>query len=144
MRSERPLDSHLPALISPLERTLFMEQHIQHKPRVSMHPELSTAASLLAHDVPNFVREGVHLAKLEAQQTVKDVGVRAGILAVAGYLAAIGLFLACVGLSVLVSEALERAWAGPLVVGGGLCVLGAITVPIALKTRRVKPVGLHD
>jgi hypothetical protein len=126
-----------------------MEQRIERpatngRGRVTIHPELSTAASLLAQDVPTFVRESVNLAKLEAKQTAKDVGVRAGILAASGYLATVGLFFVFTGLAFLISEALQRAWAGPLIVGGALVLMAGIAVPIALKTRRVKSAPLHD
>lgn len=127
-----------------------MEQNLEHRgtngraARVSIHPELATAASLLAHDVPNLVREGLNLAKLEAKATAKNVGVRAGILAASGYLAVVGFFFVFTGLAFLISEALERAWAGPLVVGGFLVVMATVAIPIALKTQSVKPRPLHD
>lgn len=101
--------------------------------QVQVHPEISTAASLLAHDVPNFAREAIHLAKLEAMETAKSVGLRAAIVSVSGYASMVGFFLLCVGLAFLISELLERAWAGPLIVGGGLMVLAGIAAPIALK-----------
>jgi hypothetical protein len=101
--------------------------------RVSISPEISTAAGLLAHDVPNLVREGVNLAKLEVKKTVKDVGVRVGILAASGYLALVGLFFVFTGLAFLISEATERAWAGPLVVGIALVVMAGVAIPVALK-----------
>jgi hypothetical protein len=123
-----------------------MEQRIERPTngRVTISPELSTAASLLARDVPQFVREGVNLAKLEVKQTAKDVGVRAGILAASGYLAMVGLFFVFTGLAFLISQALERPWAGPLIVGGALVVMAGVAIPIALKTRRVKHAPLHD
>lgn len=104
--------------------------------RLAINPELATAASLLAQDVPNFLREGVTLAKLEAKKTVQDAGMRVGVLSVAAYLGMVGFFFLCVGLSFLISEAAERAWLGPLVVGGGLMLIGAIAAPIALKAGR--------
>src|SRR3954464_13730217 len=116
------------------------QQNLQRRPngRVTINPELSTAASLLAQDVPRFVREGVNLAKLEAKQTAKDVGVRAGILAVSGYLAMVGFFFLCTGLAFLISEATQRAWAGPLIVGGGLVLIAGVAVPVALKAGSKK------
>ncbi len=112
-----------------------MEQRLQRRTngQVSISPEISTAAGLLAHDVPNLVREGVNLAKLEAQRTAKSFGVRAGIIAAGGYLALVGLFFVFTGLAFLISEVTERAWLGPLVVGGSLVVIAGVAIPVTLE-----------
>ncbi|MEZ0227765.1 MAG: phage holin family protein [Planctomycetota bacterium] len=117
-----------------------MEQEIQRRTngRVTLSPEISTAAGLLAHDVPNLVREGVTLAKLEAKKTARDVGVRAGILAASGYLALVGLFFVFTGLAFLISEMSGRAWLGPLVVGGGLVAIAGVAIPVTLKAGSTK------
>jgi hypothetical protein len=101
--------------------------------RVQVDPEVMSAATLLARDVPVFLREGVNLARLEARATVKDLGLRASLVSASLYAAAVGFFFLCVGLSFLVSEALETSWAGPIVVGGGVFAVGLAVVPVALK-----------
>ncbi len=95
-------------------------------------PELSKAVSLLAHDVPTLVREGVNVARLEA----RAAGTRAGVLTASAYLAMVGVLLACTGVAFLISETLERAWAGPLIVGAALVAVAAATTALALLQRR--------
>jgi hypothetical protein len=95
-------------------------------------PELSKAVSLLASDVPTLVREGVNVAKLEA----RALGTRAGVLTASACVAIIGFLLASTGVAFLISQTLERAWAGPLIVGVALVAFAAATTAIALLPRR--------
>ena len=95
-------------------------------------PELSKAVSLLASDVPTLVREGVNVAKLEA----RAVGTRAGVLSASVYVAMVGFLLASAGVAFLISETLERAWAGPLIVGAVLIAVAVGASALALLQGR--------
>jgi len=118
-----------------------MEQERRRNGRLD--PELVTAVGLLAHDVPSLVKESVNVARLEAKKTARDAGILGAILTACGYFAAVGFFFVCVGVALIISEALEQPFAGPLIVGGGLVLIAAITAPIAIKTRRVKNAPLQ-
>jgi hypothetical protein len=93
--------------------------------------ELAQAARLLAQSLPQLVREEVALLKLQTRGAAIK-GAAAGVIAVTAFLAA--LFLG-VGASIAISQVLERTWAGPVVVGGGLAVLAAVSLPIVLRSR---------
>jgi hypothetical protein len=94
-------------------------------------PELRAAVRLLATDVPTLVREGVRLAKLQTRY----LGARAGVVTASAIASLIGFLLVCLGISFLLSEVLERAWAGPLIVGATLVVVSALTIVGVLRQR---------
>jgi hypothetical protein len=100
----------------------------------ALAPDIAHAASVLARDVPHLVRESLELAKLEAKVAAQRVAVRAGLLALFGVFAFMGLFFACVAASIGISQLAETAWAGPLVVGGFLLIVALIGVPFVLKS----------
>jgi membrane-bound ClpP family serine protease len=93
--------------------------------------------SLLAHDVPPLVKAEIDLAKLEAKEAAKAVGTRAGLVSASVYASMVGVFFLCCGLAFLISEVLERAWAGPLIVGGGLVILALVFLPFALRRPKL-------
>jgi membrane-bound ClpP family serine protease len=100
------------------------------------HPvetEIASAATVLAHDVPTLVREGVNLARLEAKETVKEVGLRAGLIGGGLFAASLGFAFLCMGIAFLVSEALQRAWAGPTIVGTAVMAVGFAALSVAAK-----------
>ena len=95
--------------------------------------EVAQAASILAQDIPNFLRETIELAKAEARAAGRTAALRGGALYVFNVLFLVGLLFAASAASMGISLALEKAWAGPLIVGGGLIVLAAIGVPLAMR-----------
>jgi hypothetical protein len=95
--------------------------------------EVGHAASLLAQDVPNFLRETIELAKAEARVAGRTAAARGGALYVLNVLFLVGLLFAASAASMGVSLALDKPWAGPLIVGSGLILLAAVALPLVLR-----------
>lgn len=97
--------------------------------------ELVAAARVLVEDLPHLVREELALAKVEARVAARSAAARGAIAGALGMVLLLGTFFLAQGAAVAVTQALERAWAGPVVVGGALVLFAAVALPIALAHR---------
>lgn len=105
-----------------LERALAVESEIP------PGTELAAAVRTLATDLPHLVREELALAKLEA----RAAAVRAGTAAATAWLGMLGLVFLMAGTAILVSQATESLWAGPVIVGIALVASSGVALAFAL------------
>lgn len=102
------------------------------EPPVAPGAELVAAARILAQDLPHLVREELALLRFEA----RSAAIRAAIASVLGVAAALGVLFLAAGAALAVSQALEAAWAGPLIVGGALAGGGGLGILLVAPRRR--------
>jgi uncharacterized membrane protein YqjE len=92
----------------------------------------------IAQDAQDLVKAEIQLAKAELKSTAQRVTATVSRLAVAAVFL-LGAYLTLIAAAVIALSEVVELWAAPLIVGGGLLLLGLVMGLLAMKARPRAP-----